>query len=150
MTRMEPIGVIRTPYTRQEEIPIQGRFQPAAEGRVELAPAYRPGLADLAGFSHAWLLYHLHRSDRVEVRGRPYLEDRPKGIFAIRSPHRPNHIGLSVVRISRIEEGLLHFTWVDMLDGTPLLDIKPYVPPFDIVPEATSGWLSAHFESGST
>jgi tRNA-Thr(GGU) m(6)t(6)A37 methyltransferase TsaA len=147
---VNPIGIVHTPYREHADIPIQGRFKSEAEGRAELDPAYQQGLQDLDGFSHAFLLYHFHASGRITLTGRPHLEDRTHGIFAIRSPHRPNHIGMSVVAIERIEANCLHFTHVDMLDGTPLLDIKPYVTHFDCFPAARCGWIDRHLADGKT
>ena len=146
--RIDPIGTIHTPYRDHADIPIQGRFRPDVAGWVELEREYVEGLRDLDGFSHAFLLYHFFDSDRVALTGRPFLEDQPHGIFAIRFPHRPNHIGMSVVAIERIEGNCLHFTQVDMLDGTPLLDIKPYVTHFDCFPDARCGWADRHFADG--
>ncbi len=145
---VKPIGVIHTPYREHADIPIQGRFKSEVEGWVELAPAYTEGLRDLDGFSHAFLVYHFHSSGRVTLTGQPFLEDCDHGIFAIRSPHRPNHIGMSVVAIERIEVNRLYFTHVDMLDGTPLLDIKPYVTHFDCFTNARCGWIDKHFADG--
>lgn len=145
---MTPIGIIHTPYHRHEDIPIQGKFKPDVEGWLELEKEYEPGLKDLDGFSHAILLYYFHGSDRIAVTGRPFLENEPHGIFAIRSPHRPNHIGLSVVRIESIQDNVLRFTNVDMLDGTPLLDIKPYITHFDCFQNARCGWIDKHFADG--
>ena len=144
---LTPIGVIRTPYIEPKDIPIQGRFKDDVEGWLELREEYVPGLKDLEGFSHLILLYHFHRSERQEIEGLPYLEEESHGIFAIRSPHRPNHLGLSIVRIQRIEGNRIYFTEVDMLDGTPLLDIKPYVPEFDRQTDIRTGWLE---QAGST
>ena len=107
---------------------------------------YVKGLLDLDGFSHAILLYHFHLSAREEILAKPYLEDQEHGIFAIRGPHRPNHIGFSVVRITRIKGNRLYFAEVDVLDGTPVLDIKPYVKQFDSRPDAVSGWITAPFQ----
>jgi len=152
MTRpieMTAIGVIHSPYHDHNDIPIQGRFKPEAKGWLELEKEYEDGLKDLEGFSHAILLYHFHASDKVTMTGRPYLENEPHGIFAIRSPHRPNHIGLSVVHIIRIQGNRMHFTNVDMLDGTPLLDIKPYSTHFDCFNDAKCGWIDKHFAAGA-
>jgi len=146
---MKPIGLIHTPYHTCEDIPIQGRFKGDTRGRVELAKEYVSGLQDLDGFTHAVLLYHFHRSDKITTTGRPFLEKETHGIFAIRSPHRPNHIGLSVVRIQAIDGSSLWFTHVDMLDGTPLLDIKPYITHFDCFPDAECGWIDKHFAEGN-
>jgi len=142
------IGVVHSPYRAAKEIPIQGRFKDEAEAWVELGAKYKAGLKDLDGFSHAILIYHFHLSNRETLLGQPYLEKEKHGIFAIRSPHRPNHLGLSVVRIKRIVNGTLHFTEVDLLDGTPILDIKPYVKYFDNRDNVKSGWLEKHFMDG--
>lgn len=145
---IQPIGVIHSPYRAHADIPIQGRFKPEAEGCAVLAPEYVAGLQDLSGFSHAFLLYHFHGTDRVEITAEPFLEPQHHGVFACRSPHRPNHVGLSVVAIHRIEGDSVYFGHVDIVDGTPLLDIKPYVTHFDCFPDARSGWVDKHFEDG--
>ncbi len=142
---LTPIGIIRTPYAEAKDMPIQGRFKEDVEGWIDLKEQYVPALKDLEGFSHLILIYYFHRSDREELQGRPFLEDETHGIFAIRSPHRPNHLGLSIVRLQRIEGNRVYFTEVDMLDGTPLLDIKPYVEHFDHREGVRSGWLDKHF-----
>jgi len=129
-------------------MPIQGIFEPEAEAWVELKEEFSDGLKDLEGFSHAILLYYFHRSSKEQIQGRPFLEDATHGIFAIRSPHRPNHIGLSIVKISSINGNKLYFREVDVLDQTPLLDIKPYVKYFDVRESVISGWLDKHFEDG--
>ena len=108
---------------------------------VEVFEAYRPGLADLDGFSHIILLYHFHRSEGFELRVVPFMDDRPRGLFATRAPRRPNPIGLSVVELEKIEDRILHVKNIDIVDGTPLLDIKPYVPEFDGQVEIRTGWL---------
>lgn len=146
--QLRPIGIIRTPYQSQQGMPIQGRFKDDVEGWVELKEEYVPGLKDLDAFSHAILIYHFHHSTIEHLEGRPFLEKETHGIFAIRGPHRPNHLGLSIVRIQRIEGNKLHFTEVDMLDGTPLLDIKPYVSHFDARDDVRCGWLDKHFADG--
>lgn len=147
---IKPIGIIHTPYAEPRDMPIQGRFREGVEGWIELQERYIPGLKDLDQFSHLILIYYFHRSDREELEGRPYLEDQSHGIFAIRSPHRPNHLGLSIVKLQRIEANRVYFTEVDMLDGTPLLDIKPYVEHFDHRDGVRSGWLEDHFSEGDT
>ncbi len=146
---MNPIGVIHSPYKQVKDIPIQGKFKPEVIAYIELKDEYASGLKDLDGFSHAIIVYHFHRSQKVEVVGKPFLEDKEHGIFAIRSPHRPNHIGLSVVKIEKIENNKLHFSEVDVLDRTPVLDIKPYVKYFDVRENVTSGWVNKHFENGN-
>ncbi|KYK21957.1 tRNA-Thr(GGU) m(6)t(6)A37 methyltransferase TsaA [Thermoplasmatales archaeon SG8-52-4] len=146
--KMHPIGIIHSPYKESENIPIQGRFKDKVEAWIELKNKYVKGLKDLDKFSHAILLYYLHKSDKENIEGKPYLEDKNHGIFAIRSPHRPNHIGLSIVKIKNIKENKLYFTRVDMIDGTPLLDIKPFVKYFDTQEDVVSGWLDKHFKNG--
>lgn len=132
-----PIGIIHTPF--KEQAPIQPLYSDA-RGVVEVFDAYADGLKDLETFSHIILLYHFHLSKGYRLQARPYLDEKPRGIFAIRSPNRPNGIGLSIVALEKIENTALHVRHVDMLDGTPLLDIKPYIPEFDIR-DADSGWL---------
>ena len=102
--KMDPIGVIHTPYHNYNEIPIQGRFRPEIEATAELYKDYEPGLKDLKEFSHAILLYYFHKSHKAKITEYPFLENKRHGIFAIRSPHRPNHIGLSIVRIKNIHD----------------------------------------------
>ena len=145
---MHPIGIVRSPFQEPKGTPIQGVFSEDVEAWVELEDKYVEGLRDLDGFSHAILLYHFHLSDREEIVAKPYLEDQEHGIFAIRGPHRPNHIGFSIVGFTRIEGNRLYFTEVDILDGTPVLDIKPYVKQFDSRPDAVSGWIEEHFKYG--
>ena len=144
---MKPIGTIHSPYKQFKDMPIQGKFKPGVDAWVELKEEYSAGLRDLDGFSHAIIIYYFHKSEKIEIEGKPFLEDNKHGIFAIRSPHRPNHIGLSVVKIEKIKDNKLHFSEVDVLDGTPVLDIKPYVKQFDIRDSAISGWLDKHFQS---
>jgi len=145
---LTPIGVIRTPYAEPKDIPIQGIFKGQVEGCAKLKPEFTPGLKDLDGFSHAILLYHFHRSSKEQLEARPFLESVDHGIFAIRSPHRPNHIGLSIVKTKSIQDNKIYFTEVDMLDGTPLLDIKPYSKHFDQREDVISGWMDKHFIDG--
>jgi len=147
--KVTPIGVIHTPYKKPENIPIQGPFKNDVEGCVELKEKYIPGLKDLDKFSHAILIYYFHLSNKEHLQGRPYLEDKKHGIFAIRSPNRPNHLGFSIVKIKKIKGNKIYFTEVDMLDGTPLLDIKPYARYFDCRENAVSGWLEKHFMDGN-
>ena len=145
---MRPIGVIRSPYKESKDIPIQGIFKSNVEAWVELKDKYADGLKDLDKFSHAILIYYFHKSEREEIKGEPFLEQNSHGIFAIRSPNRPNHIGLSIVKIKSIKRDKMYFTEVDILDETPLLDIKPYVKYFDTRKNVVSGWLDKHFKNG--
>lgn len=145
---MHPIGVIHSPFKNTEGIPIQGIFNPHVEAWVELNEKYVKGLKDLDGFSHAILLYYFHKSQKEEIEGTPFLENRKHGIFAIRSPHRPNHIGFSIVKIKKIHHNKLYFSEVDMLDGTPVLDIKPYISYVDKRENAVAGWFETHIKNG--
>ena len=142
---IKPIGIIHTPYKTPKDIPIQGIFKNNIEGFLELNEEYCEGLKDLDAFSHAILLYYFDRTEREDLISQPFLEDEKHGIFAIRSPHRPNHIGISIVKIKKIIENKVYFTEVDMLDKTPLLDIKPFVKQFDNRENVVSGWVDKHF-----
>jgi len=147
--KLSPIGIIHSPYKEGKDIPIQGRFKDDVEAYLELNKEYVKGLKDLDKFSHAILLYYFHKTDKVTIQGKPFLEDDVHGIFAIRSPHRPNHIGISVVKIKEIKDNRLYFTNVDMIEGTPLLDIKPYIKYFDDREDIVCGWLEKHFKNGN-
>ncbi len=137
-----PIGVLRTPFTDSEGAPIQPSGARGREGRAELMPEYRPALVGLDGFSHLILIYHCHRAGPFRPTVTPFLDGEPHGLFATRAPARPNPMGLSVVRLAGIEGAVLRLLDVDMLDHTPLLDLKPYVPEFDGPHgEVRSGWL---------
>lgn len=145
---IKPIGIIHTTCYESKDIPIQGTFKPEGSGFIDLEAQYVGGLKDLEGFSHAILIYYFHESREAHLEGQPYLEDQAHGIFAIRSPHRPNHLGLSVVKINAVNGNRLYFTEADMLDGTPLLDIKPYIKYFDCRENVNSGWVDKHFKNG--
>lgn len=145
---MKPIGTIYTPYKQPKEIPIQGIFKDEVEGRIELEKEYVKGLKDLDSFSHCILFYYFHQSNKETIEGIPFLEDETHGIFAIRSPHRPNHLGFSIVKIKSIQNNTIYFSQVDMINETPLLDIKPYIKHFDMRENVTSGWLDKHFKNG--
>jgi len=140
--KVKPIGLIRSPYTDEEETPIQGAFS-ERRGEIEVFPEYEEGLKDIDGFSHLILLYYFHRAEGCSLLVKPFLDDEPRGLFATRYPARPNPIGLSVVRLLERKGNILQIAEVDVLDGTPLLDIKPYVPQFDQRESATIGWLTA-------
>jgi tRNA-Thr(GGU) m(6)t(6)A37 methyltransferase TsaA len=137
----EPIGVIRTPYDSPEGMPIQP-VGGNALGTVELAETHAAGLADLDGFSHCILLYHFHESDGPAAAAvEPFLDEVERGLFATRAPRRPNPLGLSVVAIEDVADATLSVRGIDVVDGTPLLDVKPFVPDFDVPEEAEAGWL---------
>jgi len=136
----QPIGVIRSEHTVPEKTPIQPVYAPECTGTVEVFPDYAEGLADLDGFSHIYLLYHLNRAGTVRLKVKPFLQDVERGVFATRAPCRPNGIGLSIVRLIRREGNVLHVQGMDVLDGTPLLDIKPYATRFDCIQTDRNGW----------
>jgi tRNA-Thr(GGU) m(6)t(6)A37 methyltransferase TsaA len=127
----QPIGLLRTPFKPTTEMPIQPTGARGVPGHIELRPELAEGLNDLTGFSHIIVLYHFHRSCKVRLAVTPFLDEYPHGVFATRAPSRPNSIGLSVLRLNGIDGVILEVEDVDMLDETPLLDIKPYVPEFD-------------------
>lgn len=150
--RYRPIGVIHTPFREPAGTPIQTTSLVGSAGRVEIDPALAAGLRDLEAFSHLILLYHLHRVGVTKLTVTPFLDDREHGVFATRSPARPNPIGLSVVRLVGIEGTHLDIQDVDMIDGTPLLDLKPYVPAFDARDDVRVGWYTDRLDhlEGST
>lgn len=136
---MRPIGVIHSPFTEESKTPIQpSRSQ--AVGKIELFPQFADGLQDIEGFSHLILIYVFHRSSGYSLQVTPFLDDKRRGLFATRYPRRPNPIGLSTVRLLSQDVNVLEIEGVDVLDGTPLLDIKPYMPEFDIRTDVRSGW----------
>lgn len=141
-----PIGIIRTPFETLENMPIQPTGAAGVEGEVRVFPEFAEGLADLDGFSHVILIYQFHKAGPVKLRVTPFLDNTERGLFATRAPSRPNPVGLSVVRLTGVEGRTLFVRDVDVLDKTPLLDVKPYVPRFDSpgfdTPEnVRCGWL---------
>ena len=140
----ESIGVIRTPFDSPDGMPIQPVGADSVTGTVEIEEQYADGVADLVGFSHCILLYHFHASgDDAPLEVEPFLDDERRGVFSTRAPQRPNPIGLSVVAIESVTEQELTVNGIDVVDGTPLLDIKPFVPEFDTPSEVHTGWLNA-------
>ena len=137
-----PIGVIKSPFKDPKGMPIQPVGAKGISGTIEMQPEYEDGLKDLDGFSHIILIYHFHLSKGYSLQVKPFLDDTPRGIFAIRAPRRPNPIGVSVVRLEKIEGTTLYISNVDIVDGTPLLDIKPCVPHFDCLEDVRIGWLA--------
>ena len=142
----QPIGVIHSPHKEPQGTPIQPTVAQGVGGTVKVFPEYVDGLLDLDGFSHIILLYHLHRVKEARLKVKPFLDDAVHGVFATRAPTRPNPIGLSIVRLVGIEGNLLHIEDVDILDGTPLLDIKPYVAQFDAREAERQGWLDQNVD----
>lgn len=146
-----PIGIIRSPFRDIEGMPIQPLAARGIAGTVEVAPEYAAGLKDLEEFSHLILLYHFHLSKGYSLEVKPFLDNQPHGVFATRAPKRPNAIGLSIVRLIRVIHCSLHIEDVDIVDGTPLLDLKPYVPAFDVHQVASIGWFAGKLEeAGNT
>lgn len=137
---IHPIGIIRTPHKEPSKTPIQPVFSQGVRGTVEIDPRYADGLRDLKTFSHIFLIYYFHRSKEMKLVLKPYLEDKERGVFSTRAPHRPNPIGFSLVKLLSIENTILHIEDVDILDETPLLDIKPYIQRFDTREDVNSGW----------
>lgn len=137
----QPIGIVHSPFTQVEGTPIQPSRAQQAQGWVEVFAEYTEGLADLEGFSHIVLLCHLHHAQQYRLKVIPFLDTEQRGVFATRAPLRPNPIGLSIVRLCGIEANHLRVAAIDFLEGTPVLDIKPYVGEFDDRLGARFGWL---------
>ena len=137
----EPIGVIHSPFKEPKGTPIQTASAKSIAGTVEIFSEYVKGLQDLEGFSHIILIYHFHLSKSSSLTTKPFMDNKPHGIFAIRGPSRPNPIGISVVQLIKIKDNILHVQDLDIVDGTPLLDIKPYIPEFDRTKVTRIGWL---------
>lgn len=146
---MEPIGIIYSPFTNLENMPVQPGGARDVEGLVRIEERYAEGLKDLDGFSHVYLIYIFHKAARTRLTVTPFLDTRERGVFATRSPLRPNHMGLSIVRLTKVEGCALTIRGVDVLNGTPLLDIKPYVENFDAVTGSSPGWMTASAEEVS-
>jgi len=141
MIYYKPIGLIRSPFTEVKGTPIQAVAARDIVGSIEVAPEYVAGLKDIEGFSHLILLYHFHLITDSSLLVKPFLDNELHGVFATRSPSRPNSIGISVVRLTKVEGNILYIKDVDTIDGTPLLDIKPYVPKFDVRETEQIGWF---------
>jgi tRNA-Thr(GGU) m(6)t(6)A37 methyltransferase TsaA len=138
----KPIGVVHSPFKETEGAPIQPSAGQGVKGTVELNPELAPGLKDLEGFSHIILIYQFHLSKGYELEVVPFLDDTPRGVFATRAPRRPNPIGLSIVRLTSVSGNILSIEDVDIVDGTPLLDVKPFVPAFDHRQTECVGWVA--------
>ena len=146
----KPIGIVHSPFTKTEGMPIQPLGAEGIKGTVWVFEKYLSGLKDLDGFSHIMLFYYFHRNRGFNLTVVPFTDTKPRGVFATRAPKRPNPIGFSVVELERIENGILHIQNVDILDETPLLDIKPYVPEFDAQGKVRTGWLEKAKKTVST
>ena len=138
--KLQAIGVIHSPFTQAKGTPIQPKFAEGSAGTVEVFEPFAEALSDLEGFERIWLLYWFDRAGAFSPRVKPYMDDAERGLFAIRGPARPNPIGMSPVRLVRRDGRILHVAEIDILDETPLLDIKPYVPRFDVFEVRRAGW----------
>jgi tRNA-Thr(GGU) m(6)t(6)A37 methyltransferase TsaA len=149
--KYKAIGVIHSPFKEPKGTPIQPTGAKGIYGTVEVFPEYAEGLKDIEGFSHIILIYHFHLSKKVLLKVKPYMDKVAHGVFAMRGPSRPNPIGISIVQFVSIEGNTLHIQDIDIVDGTPLLDIKPYVPEFDVRKVQRLGWLekNVHKLSGT-
>jgi tRNA (adenine37-N6)-methyltransferase len=143
---LKPIGTVHSPFKEPTGTPIQPGAAAGIQGTVEVLPEYGEGLRDLEGFSHIILLYYFHLAPGFSLMVKPFLDDQERGLFATRAPARPNPIGLSIVRLERVDGTRLYIRGVDIVDGTPLLDIKPYVPGFDRRDGATNGWVKENLD----
>jgi len=144
--KYKPIGVIHSLFKEPEGTPIQPAAAKSIDGTVEIFEEYAEGLKDIEGFSHIILIYHFHLSKGSLLKVKPYMDNEVHGVFATRAPSRPNSIGISIVRLVGVEENVLHIQDVDIIEGTPLLDIKPYVPEFDIREAKKRGWLEKNID----
>ena len=142
----KPIGVVHSPFKVPQDVPIQSVAAEGVMGIVEVAREYVDGLRDVDGFSHLILIYHCHLAQDYSLLVRPFLDERLHGVFSTRAPSRPNPVGVSVVRLTRMEKNILYIQDVDIIDGTPLLDIKPFVPEFDQRKAERIGWLTKNID----
>ena len=147
---IHPIGIIHTPFSTLSGMPIQPSGAKGVKGTIELDKEYEQGLNDIEGFSHIILLYHFHKSKDYDLMVTPFLDTTTRGLFSTRAPRRPNPIGLSIVRVVKREGNLLTVKDIDVLDKTPLIDIKPYVPKFDIKTDTRAGWLEKSQKKAET
>lgn len=145
-----PIGYFKTPFTELENMPIQPAGAKDIEGVIEVLPEFQQGLTDLDGFSHVIVLNYLHQSKGYKLMVKPFLDDKLHGVFATRSPKRPNSIGLSVMELVKVEDGRVHLRGVDVLNDTPVLDIKPFVADFDRCDATRFGWTEGKSQVVST
>ncbi len=146
MYNMKAIGRIHSPHTSLKGMPIQAKCASGVSGHIEIYDEYVDGLQDLDGFSHIYLFYLFHQAKRTQLRVVPFMDTQERGVFATRSPLRPNHIGMSIVNLHKIEGNRINISSLDILDGTPLLDIKPYIDKFDSIQTSCSGWMQASTE----
>jgi tRNA-Thr(GGU) m(6)t(6)A37 methyltransferase TsaA len=143
----KPIGIIHSPFRDIKGMPIQPTGAIGVVGTIEINPDFIEGLKDLEGFSHIILIYHFHLSEGYELSVKPFVDDKLRGVFATRAPRRPNPVGISVVKLISVEGNVLYIENVDIIDGTPLLDIKPYISEVDVYEVEKAGWLSGKAET---
>ncbi len=136
----KPIGIIHSPFKVPKGTPIQAVVATDVEGKIEVFQEFEEGLKDLEGFSHIILIYHLHLIKKSSLQVKPFLDNQTHGIFATRAPGRPNSIGISIVRLVKIEKNILYVKDFDIIEGTPLLDIKPFISEFDYRDVTKNGW----------
>lgn len=139
---IEPIGMIYTPFKELENMPIQPKGASNTIGKLIIDQKYADGLKDLDGFSHIYLIYHFHKANRTELVTTPFMDSVPRGIFSTRSPLRPSHIGISITKIISIQDNIVTIEGIDILNETPLIDIKPYIPEFESVVDVKTGWMN--------
>jgi tRNA-Thr(GGU) m(6)t(6)A37 methyltransferase TsaA len=145
--RYKPIGTVHSPFKTPKDVPKESAGLEGVRGSVEVAGEYAEGLKDIEGFSHIFVIFHFHMSKGHPLIVKPYWGDGLRGVFATRSPSRPNPIGVSIVRLTKREGNVLHIQGLDMVDGTPVLDIKPYVSKFDQGETTRAGWLEKHLRN---
>ncbi len=143
---LQPVGIIHSPFKRTEDTPIQPTAAKGVKGSIEIYSKFVEGLKDLDGFSHLILLYYFHLIKNFKLKVRPFLDNKLHGVFSTRAPARPNSIGFSIVELIEIKENILFIQDVDIVDSTPLLDIKPYVPQFDYREAVKVGWLKRNLD----
>lgn len=139
--KIKPIGIIHSPYKTKDDCPIQGKFKPHVKGRIEIFPEFVEGLETIETFSHIYLFYIFDRAGKIELARPTFLDELPHGVFASRHPCRPNSIGMTIVKLESRQGNVLNVSGIDVLDQTPLVDIKPYAPKFDYFENANNGWL---------
>ena len=139
----KPIGIIHSPFLSADGMPIQPTSNTSKPGTLEIFPEFIEGLKDLDGFSHLYILYHFHKQQQSKLTVTPFLDSQPHGVFSTRAPSRPNPIGLSLVKLIRVENNMVYVDQIDVLNYTPLLDIKPYIPDFEHHQDVRVGWLEA-------
>lgn len=145
---MKPIGIIHSDFNDIQNMPIQPTGNKASKGYIEIDKKYIEGLKDLEEFSHIIIIYYFHKADKVKLNVKPFLDNNTHGVFSTRAPVRPNHIGLSVVEIHEIKENIIAVKNIDVLNGTPVLDIKPFVPAFDVPKsEVRIGWMNSNVQN---